>query len=116
MWAIAFAQSDADVLRFSRTLPLGTARSAAMSGAFGALGGDISTLNVNPALRIRRGVRGNGRFKRPWRRCDKGRGQCAVAWESDSENRGDLRRLHTALHKVGSHCKKPIDFDEKLAK
>ena len=24
--------------------------------------------------------------------------------------------LHTALHKVGSHCKKPIDFDEKLAK
>ena len=25
---IAFAQSDADVLRFSRTLPLGTARSA----------------------------------------------------------------------------------------
>ena len=46
---IAFAQSDADVLRFSRTLPLGTARSAAMSGAFGALGGDISTLNVNPA-------------------------------------------------------------------
>lgn len=46
---IMFAQSYDDLLRFSRISPDGTARSAAMGGAFGALGGDISTLGINPA-------------------------------------------------------------------
>lgn len=43
------AQSAEDALRFSQTFQQGTARSAAMGGAFGALGGDISVLATNPA-------------------------------------------------------------------
>lgn len=46
---IATAQNESDVLRFSRTSNLGTARSAAMGGAFSALGGDLSNLSSNPA-------------------------------------------------------------------
>ncbi len=46
---IGFAQTMADVLRYSQTTNPGTARSAAMSGAFGALGGDLSSFSSNPA-------------------------------------------------------------------
>ncbi len=42
------AQYEVDALRYSRLNHGGTARSAALSGAFGALGGDITTLNTNP--------------------------------------------------------------------
>ncbi|MBQ3655505.1 MAG: hypothetical protein II956_01500 [Bacteroidales bacterium] len=44
-----FAQSEYDALRFSRSFQQGTARSTAMGGAFGALGGDVSCLAANPA-------------------------------------------------------------------
>ena len=44
----ASAQNEEDAIRFSRISPFGTARSAAMGGAFGALGGDLSTLSTNP--------------------------------------------------------------------
>ncbi len=43
------AQNSIDVLRFSSENTIGTARFQAMSGAFGALGGDLSALNANPA-------------------------------------------------------------------
>lgn len=43
------AQDINDALRFSQTDLNGTARFRGMSGAFGALGGDFSALNVNPA-------------------------------------------------------------------
>jgi hypothetical protein len=43
------AQDITDALRYSQTDLNGTARFRAMSGAFGALGGDFSALNVNPA-------------------------------------------------------------------
>tara|TARA_R110002051_G_scaffold170841_1_gene241423 strand:- start:10208 stop:11707 length:1500 start_codon:yes stop_codon:yes gene_type:complete len=43
------AQNINDVLRYSTDNTQGTARYQAMSGAFGALGGDLSSLNVNPA-------------------------------------------------------------------
>jgi len=47
------AQQDlntaADAVRFSQDNLTGTARFRAMSGAFGALGGDLSSLNINPA-------------------------------------------------------------------
>lgn len=45
----AMAQNEYDALRFSQTYQQGTARSAAMGGAFGALGGDVSVLATNPA-------------------------------------------------------------------
>ncbi|WP_228235230.1 OmpP1/FadL family transporter [Allomuricauda sp. M10] len=45
----ASAQTIDDVLRYSTENTLGTARFQAMGGAFGALGGDFSALNVNPA-------------------------------------------------------------------
>lgn len=45
----ASAQTEYDALRFSQTYQQGTARSAAMGGAFGALGGDGSVLTINPA-------------------------------------------------------------------
>lgn len=43
------AQNITDAVRYSSTELNGTARYRALSGAFGALGGDLSSLNVNPA-------------------------------------------------------------------
>jgi hypothetical protein len=43
------AQEPADALRFSWTVPSGTARQQAIGGAMGSLGGDISAAYVNPA-------------------------------------------------------------------
>ena len=43
------AQDITDALRYSQENLNGTARFRAMSGAFGALGGDFSAINVNPA-------------------------------------------------------------------
>ena len=43
------AQNVSDAIRYSTSEMHGTARYRAMSGAFGALGGDLSSLNVNPA-------------------------------------------------------------------
>ncbi|WP_320053860.1 outer membrane protein transport protein [uncultured Acetobacteroides sp.] len=45
----ALAQSETDVLRFSQTYMKGSARFTAMGGAFGALGGDMSSFMINPA-------------------------------------------------------------------
>jgi hypothetical protein len=45
----AFAQNENDALRYSQINPGGTARFNSMGGAFGALGGDFSTLSLNPA-------------------------------------------------------------------
>lgn len=47
--SIVFGQTLDDAVRFSRVSATGSARSTAMGGAFGALGGDISTLGSNPA-------------------------------------------------------------------
>jgi hypothetical protein len=43
------AQTHYDALRFSENVVIGTARTAGMSNAFGALGADLSTLSTNPA-------------------------------------------------------------------
>ena len=43
------AQDITDVVRYSMDEIQGTARFRAMSGAFGALGGDMSSVNINPA-------------------------------------------------------------------
>lgn len=43
------SQEVTDALRYSSTELNGTARFIGMSGAFGALGGDFSAINVNPA-------------------------------------------------------------------
>lgn len=45
----ANAQQVSDALQYAQDDINGTARYRAMSGAFGALGGDLSSLNVNPA-------------------------------------------------------------------
>jgi hypothetical protein len=45
----AHAQEVSDAMRYAQDNLGGTARFRAMSGAFGALGGDFSSLNVNPA-------------------------------------------------------------------
>lgn len=45
----AFAQNEEDVLRYSQTYMKGSARFTAMGGAFGALGGDMSSFMINPA-------------------------------------------------------------------
>jgi len=47
--AITSAQNINDVLRYSQENLQGTARFQGMGGAFGALGGDLSALNINPA-------------------------------------------------------------------
>ncbi len=46
---IANAQNITDGLRYSQDGSYGTARFQAMSGAFGALGGDVSAIGINPA-------------------------------------------------------------------
>ena len=43
------SQDVSDAMRYSQDNLSGTARFRAMGGAFGALGGDLSSLNVNPA-------------------------------------------------------------------
>ncbi len=45
----AYSQSAVDAYRFSQPDLKGTARFMSMGGAFGALGGDLSTLSQNPA-------------------------------------------------------------------
>jgi hypothetical protein len=46
---LTYAQTADDALRYSQEFYTGTARSAAMGGAFGALGGDFSSIGINPA-------------------------------------------------------------------
>ncbi|MCB0667498.1 MAG: hypothetical protein KDC80_16835 [Saprospiraceae bacterium] len=43
------AQTASDILRFSNTSPQGTARAIGIGGAIGGLGGDFTSLSVNPA-------------------------------------------------------------------
>jgi len=47
--AQAYGQYELDALRFSRPYATGTARFVGMGGAFGAIGGDITTISHNPA-------------------------------------------------------------------
>lgn len=47
--SFAFAQTDIDALRYSTPMSLGTARSASIGNAITGIGGDISTINSNPA-------------------------------------------------------------------
>ncbi|MFH6602106.1 OmpP1/FadL family transporter [Maribacter algicola] len=47
--ALVSAQNINDVMRYGSENLQGTARFQGLSGAFGALGGDLSALNVNPA-------------------------------------------------------------------
>jgi len=47
--SISYAQDVNDVVRYSTENLNGTARFRAMSGAFGALGGDFSAFSINPA-------------------------------------------------------------------
>lgn len=47
--ALSYSQSAIDAYRFSQPDLKGTARFMSMGGAFGALGGDLSTLSQNPA-------------------------------------------------------------------
>lgn len=45
----AAAQTEEDALRYSQLAPQGTARSIGFGGALGAIGGDFTSLGVNPA-------------------------------------------------------------------
>ncbi len=45
----ASTQNLVDALRYSQTFPGSSARALSMGGAFGALGGDISSVSINPA-------------------------------------------------------------------
>lgn len=45
----AQAQDYTDALRFNRNDVIGTARSQAMAGAYGAIGADLSSMAINPA-------------------------------------------------------------------
>lgn len=49
MSSTAFSQSEVDAFKYAQGDLNGTARYLAMGGAFGALGGDISAMNTNPA-------------------------------------------------------------------
>lgn len=44
-----FAQDETDALRYSYLSPMGTARSIGFGNALGSIGGDFSSLSVNPA-------------------------------------------------------------------
>lgn len=49
LYTIGQAQSDVDALRYSTSSLGSTARSLSTGGAFGALGGDLSSAQINPA-------------------------------------------------------------------
>ena len=48
-YSIVFSQNISDALNYADNSYQGTARFNSMSGAFGALGGDLSSIAVNPA-------------------------------------------------------------------
>lgn len=48
-FSVAQSQDITDAMRYAQDNLNGTARFRAMGGAFGALGGDLSSINVNPA-------------------------------------------------------------------
>jgi hypothetical protein len=48
-FSTSYSQEVSDAVRYAQDNLTGTARFRAMSGAFGALGGDLSSLSVNPA-------------------------------------------------------------------
>ena len=48
-FASGFSQNQNDAIRYSQDFYGGTARFNSMSGAFGALGGDLSSATINPA-------------------------------------------------------------------
>lgn len=48
-FSVAQSQEITDAIRYAQDNLNGTARYRAMGGAFGALGGDLSSINVNPA-------------------------------------------------------------------
>ena len=43
------AQNEIDALRYSQLNPIGTTKSLSMAGAMGAVGGDFTSLSINPA-------------------------------------------------------------------
>ena len=43
------AQTSSDILRYSFLNPQGTARAMGIGGAIGGLGGDFTSLSINPA-------------------------------------------------------------------
>ncbi|WP_394773948.1 OmpP1/FadL family transporter [Flavobacterium sp.] len=47
--SVSHSQEVSDAIRYSQDNLTGTARFRAMSGAFGAVGGDLSSMSVNPA-------------------------------------------------------------------
>lgn len=49
IFGAAQAQGEIDAFKLSRNDLTGTARSVSMGGAFGALGGDVSAISINPA-------------------------------------------------------------------
>ncbi|MEP6929853.1 MAG: transporter, partial [Flavobacterium sp.] len=48
-FSVSHSQEISDAMRYAQDNITGTARFRAMSGAFGAVGGDLSSLSVNPA-------------------------------------------------------------------
>lgn len=48
-FSVSQSQEIQDAMRYAQDNLNGTARFKAMGGAFGALGGDLSSINVNPA-------------------------------------------------------------------
>ena len=48
-FSVAQSQEITDAIRYAQDNLSGTARFRAMGGAFGALGGDLSSININPA-------------------------------------------------------------------
>ena len=48
-YALSFGQGEIDAFRYSNNDLSGTARGQAMGGAFGALGGDVTGVAINPA-------------------------------------------------------------------
>jgi hypothetical protein len=47
--SVSYSQEVSDAVRYAQDNLTGTARFRAMSGAFGAVGGDLSSMSVNPA-------------------------------------------------------------------
>ena len=48
-FSVSYSQEVSDAIRYAQDNLTGTARFRAMGGAFGAVGGDLSSLSVNPA-------------------------------------------------------------------
>ena len=106
--SIVYSQNINDALNYADNSYQGTARFNSMSGAFGALGGDISSIAVNPAGSA---ILNNGSFSLSFG-SDNKYGEASLLGSSNNFDKNNI-----TLNQIGGVINfKNLDSDKKLKK